>query len=81
MPRTDVGWDSRLLNALTTFILISGLLGPLIGLAKPEAASLRRNSAQQADLIIVGAGLAGLSAALEAGRSGAKVLVVPHAPR
>jgi succinate dehydrogenase/fumarate reductase flavoprotein subunit len=31
------------------------------------------------DLIIVGAGLAGLSAALEAGRSGAKVLVIDEA--
>jgi predicted oxidoreductase len=37
------------------------------------------NSVDNADLIIVGAGLAGLSAALEAGRSGAKVLVLDEA--
>jgi succinate dehydrogenase/fumarate reductase flavoprotein subunit len=36
-------------------------------------------SVEQADVIIVGAGLAGLSAALEAGRSGAKVLVIDEA--
>ena len=36
-------------------------------------------AAEQFDLIIVGSGLAGLSAALEAGRSGAKVLVVDEA--
>jgi uncharacterized protein len=37
------------------------------------------HSAEHTDLIIVGAGLAGLSAALEAGRSGAKVLVIDEA--
>jgi predicted oxidoreductase len=38
-----------------------------------------RPAHEQPDLIIVGSGLAGLSAALEAGRAGAKVLVIDEA--
>jgi succinate dehydrogenase/fumarate reductase flavoprotein subunit len=60
-------------------------LSMTIALIAPSLAGETKsaNSPQQAygqsDLIIVGAGLAGLSAALEAGRSGAKVLVVDEA--
>jgi succinate dehydrogenase/fumarate reductase flavoprotein subunit len=43
------------------------------------SAGAARQPPDQADFIIVGAGLAGLSAALEAGRSGAKVLVIDEA--
>ena len=54
-------------------------LQPLAGFAKTEKPSPHPNSVANTDLIIVGAGLAGLSAALESGRSGAKVLVIDEA--
>jgi uncharacterized protein len=56
-----------------------GFLHPVVGGAKPEKPSLTQSSSANSDLIIVGAGLAGISAALEAGRSGAKVLVIDEA--
>jgi succinate dehydrogenase/fumarate reductase flavoprotein subunit len=69
--------EPSLRNPLLAIALILGLLQPLGGFTKPANPS--PNSVEQADLIIVGAGLAGLSAALEAGRSGAKVLVIDEA--
>jgi predicted oxidoreductase len=66
-------------NSILLISLILSLVQPLIGFTKPGTASLDPNPAEQPDLIIVGAGLAGLSAALEAGRYGAKVLVVDQA--
>lgn len=65
-------------NSILLITLILSLQ-PLSGIAKPEQPSSRSNSDDNHDLIIVGAGLAGLSAALEAGRSGAKVLVIDEA--
>jgi succinate dehydrogenase/fumarate reductase flavoprotein subunit len=62
-----------------SLLLIILSLQPLVGFTKPENPSPHSNSAEHADLIVVGAGLAGLSAALEAGRSGAKVLVIDEA--
>jgi predicted oxidoreductase len=64
---------------LLIVILSLGILQPLVGFTKPEQPSPHPNSAAGPDLIVVGAGLAGLSAALEAGRSGAKVLVLDEA--
>jgi uncharacterized protein len=66
-------------NPILLILLILSLLQSLTGFAQPKKPSLHANSAEQADLIVVGAGLAGLSAALEAGRSGAKVLVIDEA--
>jgi NADPH-dependent 2,4-dienoyl-CoA reductase/sulfur reductase-like enzyme len=65
----------------SVFLIASILifLQPLPGFTKAEKPSPRPNSFENSDLIIVGAGLAGLSAALEAGRSGAKVLVIDEA--
>jgi FAD binding domain len=60
-------------------VLVMITLQPLTGFAKPQNLPSRLNPIQNSDLIIVGAGLAGLSAALEAGRSGAKVLVIDEA--
>ena len=59
--------------------LIWTILQPLVGFAQPERLSSTPSSIPDSDLIIVGAGLAGLSAALEAGRLGAKVLVIDEA--
>lgn len=70
--------DPSLRNTLVSIAIIVGLLQPLTGFTKPKKPSPHTNS-EHADLIIVGAGLAGLSAALEAGRSGAKVLVIDEA--
>jgi len=64
-------------NLILLAAWISPLLQPLSGFAKSRPSPQR--ASEQADLIIVGAGLAGLSAALEAGRSGAKVLVIDEA--
>jgi uncharacterized protein len=64
--------------AIRPIIVISTLLQPL-GVAQADKPSPRQNPLESHDLIIVGAGLAGLSAALEAGRSGAKVLVIDEA--
>ena len=65
-------------NSLLLITLILSLQ-PLAGFTKSENPSAHSNSVENSDLIIVGAGLAGLSAALEAGRSGAKVLVIDEA--
>jgi predicted oxidoreductase len=65
-------------NPLLTGALILGVLLPAFGFAKSARPSSPPTS-EHADLIIVGSGLAGLSAAVEAGRSGAKVLVVDEA--
>jgi predicted oxidoreductase len=65
-------------NSVLLISFVLALLQPLAGFAKPERPSPQPTS-EQDDLIIVGAGLAGLSAALEAGRSGAKVLVIDEA--
>jgi predicted oxidoreductase len=65
-------------NPLLTGALILGVLLPASGFAKSARPSSPPTS-EHADLIIVGSGLAGLSAAVEAGRSGAKVLVVDEA--
>jgi uncharacterized protein len=64
-----------------SILLITVILSlqPLAGFTKPENLPPHPNSVENSDLIIVGAGLAGLSAALEAGRSGAKVLVIDEA--
>jgi predicted oxidoreductase len=66
-------------NSLFMIGLMLAILQPLAGFTKPGTASLDPKSAEHADLIIVGSGLAGLSAAVEAGRSGAKVLVIDRA--
>jgi uncharacterized protein len=65
-------------NSVLLISLVLALLQPIAGFAKPKSPSPQPTS-EQDDLIIVGAGLAGLSAALEAGRSGAKVLVIDEA--
>jgi predicted oxidoreductase len=70
--------DPILRNPLLTGALIFGVLLSASGFAKSERPSSLPTS-EHADLIIVGSGLAGLSAAVEAGRSGAKVLVVDEA--
>jgi predicted oxidoreductase len=44
-----------------------------------SARAPRADSAEKSDVIIVGAGLAGLSAALEAGRAGEKMIVIDEA--
>jgi uncharacterized protein len=64
-----------------SILLIAVLLSlqPLSGFTQPEKPFPRPHSIDNSDLIIVGAGLAGVSAALEAGRSGAKVLVIDEA--
>jgi uncharacterized protein len=64
-----------------SILLITVILGlqPAAGFTKPENLPSHPNAVENSDLIIVGAGLAGLSAALEAGRSGAKVLVIDEA--
>jgi uncharacterized protein len=70
-------------DALRNLVLLIslglGFLHPVVGYAKPEKPSPTQNSSANSDLIIVGAGLAGISAALEAGRSGVKVLVIDEA--
>jgi uncharacterized protein len=66
-------------NSTLLVTLILSLLQPLAGFTKPQNQPPHPNSVETTDLIIVGAGLAGLSAALEAGRSGAKVLVIDQA--
>jgi NADPH-dependent 2,4-dienoyl-CoA reductase/sulfur reductase-like enzyme len=65
-----------------SILLVAGiltLLQPLAGFAKSKEPSPHSNSLDNSDVIIAGAGLAGLSAALKAGRSGAKVSVVDEA--
>jgi succinate dehydrogenase/fumarate reductase flavoprotein subunit len=66
-------------NSVLLTTLILSLFQPLAGIAKFETPLPHANSVETTELIIVGAGLAGLSAALEAGRSGAKVLVIDEA--
>jgi uncharacterized protein len=66
-------------NSTLLVTLILSLLQPLAGFTKPQNQPPHPNSVETTDLIIVGAGLAGLSAALEAARSGAKVLVIDQA--
>jgi succinate dehydrogenase/fumarate reductase flavoprotein subunit len=70
--------EPRLLIRIFLATLVSSLLLPLVGSATPETVAASEVF-ERHDLIIVGAGLAGLSAALEAGRSGAKVLVLDEA--
>jgi ribulose 1,5-bisphosphate synthetase/thiazole synthase len=67
----------RLLIRVFSATLMCSLLLPFVVEAKPE--TLTVSEADRPDLIIVGAGIAGLSAALEAGRGGAKVLVIDEA--
>jgi len=71
--------NPSLRSPLLTILCVVSLFQPLAGFTKSEKSSPRPNSIENSDLIIVGAGLAGLSAALEAGRSGAKVLVIDEA--
>jgi succinate dehydrogenase/fumarate reductase flavoprotein subunit len=68
------------LYALRTFCLSMtiALIAPSLA-GETTSANSPQQAHGQSDLIIVGAGLAGLSAALEAGRSGAKVLVIDEA--
>jgi uncharacterized protein len=66
-------------NSVFLITVILSLFQPLAGFAKSERPLPHANSVETTDLIIVGAGLAGLSAALQAGRSGAKVLVIDEA--
>jgi succinate dehydrogenase/fumarate reductase flavoprotein subunit len=70
--------DFALRNLLVTLALLIGLLLSPTGLARSKGTNAD-NPVGRNDVIIVGAGLAGLSAALEAGRAGAKVLVIDEA--
>ena len=56
------------------FIIV--LFSIIIGIAFNNAGHAQQETAPDADVVIVGAGISGLSAALEAGRGGAKVAVI-----
>ena len=64
--------------ALSVMVLSGILTSPLFAGPEPTQSSAGL-PAKDPDLIVVGSGLAGLSAALEAGRSGAKVVVLDRA--
>jgi uncharacterized protein len=68
-------------RSVTVFIRIVGALaiGSLLSSFHPVSAQPITRSAGDPDIVVVGAGLAGLSAALEAARGGAKVIVMDMA--
>lgn len=58
------------------FGFVIALFSIIVGIAFNNAGHARQATAPDADLVVVGAGISGLSAALEVGRGGAKVAVI-----
>jgi predicted oxidoreductase len=65
--------------AILSLSVLSSALAPSAFAQSAKASPHKISSGTDPDLIVVGAGLAGLSAALEAGRLGAKVVVIDEA--